>query len=114
MKVKVEISDVPEDRIVIFDKEEQIIYGFEVLEYIVRTGRKQQVATFRGISLECYMAFLQLNPRFNTIKEVKTLLETLESRPFTSDLLRQVSDRIQLTAADAAYMQSIEDSHSQD
>ena len=58
----------------------------------------------RGITLEAYIAFLQVNPRFNKVPTVKRLLEGAGTGNVNSDMLKAVSDCIELTEEDGEYM----------
>jgi len=74
------------------------------LERIIQTGKQRKVMVIRGITLEAYIAFLQVNPRFNKVPTVKRLLEGAGTGNVNSDMLKAVSDCIELTEEDGEYM----------
>ena len=85
--------------LVIQDDDGQIIYGHEVLKRMSRTGMTLEVNIVRGIAPECFITYV--GKRFPEVKEVRDLVASNE---FNDELLKAVSNQIELGVADVVSM----------
>jgi hypothetical protein len=89
--------------VVIQDEVGATIYGFKLLRQIVDSGQGQQVALVKGISLECFIAYLQMHfPNYGSVRELA------DEAPVSPEVLERISDSVTLEVGDAAYMLDIE------
>jgi hypothetical protein len=88
---------------IIIDEEDRILYGHQLLKRITSTDKSMEVELTRGISAECYIAYV--HGRFPDSKEVKALWNGNE---VNCDRLEAVSDSIELTPDDVKNMQALE------
>ena len=97
-------DETPTPEIIIFDREGQILYGFQALQRIVQTQRGQPALTVRGVSIEAYIAYVCTQ---YPCPETAALTQGRES--VTSAQLEAVSDRIDLTLADVENLKNAPD-----
>jgi hypothetical protein len=88
-----------------------VLYGHQFLERLVKTGTKQTVAKME-IPAEAYLALLQV--RFSHIPEVQRYLTAVEKTDLInpdgkSQLLKAVSDAIELKPEDFDFMKYADD-----
>jgi len=87
--------------VVIFEKDQSILYGWRLLENIRETDVGRQIYVCRGISLECYVALLMNGwPNHWAVKAL-TAHDDGSEYDVSTELLQDVDREISLSVSDA-------------
>jgi hypothetical protein len=97
-----EIANANEN-LVIIDDEGRILYGHQLLKWVMERDSSVKALEVRGITAECYIAYVQ--QRFGHVREVKAMAA---SGLVDCDLLEAVSDKIDLSHDDVEVMLAME------
>jgi len=86
------------NKIVVFDKEGYILYGFKLLKHIVDTNTPDKLKVIRGVSPEAFVAYLE--HYWPNHWSVKALKDGDGYHKLNKELLQDISEEIELFESD--------------